>query len=181
MSDESQKKYELEKQSSHLEKQSSQSGMTRPEYGGLFGRRMHVDDTEEASARKKASKEYDAVAQELRRLEEREEASVPSPNPPEPTRSSGLPQWQRLLMAALHLIVGLVGFVLLLRISLAGAAFWFLFLLVAYPVALAFASRDQALDGHNLVKLYKLGVSQIPAIGEFLSRVTFGSFKKKDD
>jgi hypothetical protein len=48
------------------------------------------------------------------------------------------------------------------------ATLWLIFWIVAYPVALAFATGE-ALGQSNLVKLYSKGVEQIPILGQLYS------------
>lgn len=52
---------------------------------------------------------------------------------------------------------------------------WFLFLLVVYPLSLAFTTNVHQLERTDIVKLYEVGVSQIPLIGEFLTKFFFAS------
>jgi hypothetical protein len=49
-----------------------------------------------------------------------------------------------------------------------GAVLWLVFLIVAYPVALAFTTAQQSMDNHNLVEIYKAGVNQIPVLIRFV-------------
>jgi len=153
--------------SGQLQKYSSQTGLSR-----------RAPDTAIAPTSPEED-EYLSVARELEELEKREAAAGRSQKSPD--AATGFPYWERLLMAALHLIGGLVGFALLLRISELGAVFWFLFLLTAYPITLAFGARANTLGRHDLLQLYKVGVAQIPAIGKFLSQLFPDGVKKKDD
>lgn len=59
----------------------------------------------------------------------------------------------------------LAGFIFLPVVS---AVLWLLFLIIAYPVALAFTTAKQSMDNRNLVEIYKAGIRQIPVIGKII-------------
>jgi hypothetical protein len=166
------------------------SALQGPANAGLRSQRENEPETQTSRpataqavrAVQRAGREYEALEPEfesliLRPRERGAEGQPQSPAPQEPHSST---VWERLGMAALHLTAAMVGFFFLLRISLAGAVLWFLFLLVAYPVTLAFASRAHRLNHVDLKEIYKVGVEQIPGIGEFLGRILSFGYKKKD-
>ena len=160
-----------------LQKSNAQSAITR-RTGGTALERI---DLEAVEAQENARKDYEAIELELKGLENQKEKPAQQTRNSSITTSSGdSSKTKSLVMSALLLIVSLAGFVLLLRISLAGAIVWFLFLLVAYPVILAFSLRAEDFKNEDLLQIYKAGVAQIPAIGEFLSHAIPGESKKKD-
>jgi len=71
-----------------------------------------------------------------------------------------------LLLTFLHLGFALGGF---LYLNLVAAVLWFFFLLVAYPILLAFLVRAETLGNRDLITLYKAGLSQVPVIGKILA------------
>jgi hypothetical protein len=83
--------------------------------------------------------------------------------------------WVRNLVTLIVLLaIGLTGFYLLEPFP---AVLWFLFVLVATPVVLAFVQGSETIRGMNLLELYRTGVAQIPFIGQLLSRL-FGISKQ---
>ena len=72
----------------------------------------------------------------------------------------------KIVISIILLGFSLVGFILLPWIS---AVLWLLFLIIAYPVALAFTVARQSMDNHNLVEIYKAGLRQVPIIGRLFS------------
>lgn len=74
--------------------------------------------------------------------------------------------YMNIVLSILVLGFGLGGFFCLPPYQ---ATLWFLFVLVAYPVALAFTKGGRAWQAKDLIALYKVGVAQIPFIGGLLS------------
>jgi hypothetical protein len=77
-----------------------------------------------------------------------------------------------IIVSLLLLGASLLGFVLL---DIFKAALWLLFLIIAYPPALAVTSADPLPSG-DVVELYRIGVSKIPVIGKILTPL-FSSVK----
>jgi len=71
----------------------------------------------------------------------------------------------KIVISIILLGFSLAGFIFL---PWASALLWLFFLIIAYPVALAFTAANQSMDNRNLVEIYKAGLRQIPAIGRFL-------------
>jgi hypothetical protein len=172
-----------------LQKINTQSGISRRVGGGGLERFDGTTDysaaeretREDKKARKKAPKEYLAIESELKSLEQQErEAIRPTTNSPAELKSTNSSQKLNVVMSVLHLTISLIGFLLLLRISVVGGLIWFLFLLVAYPVTLAFAHGAHRLQSGDLLQTYKAGVAQIPVIGKLLSQFMSAGPKKKD-
>lgn len=63
---------------------------------------------------------------------------------------------------------GLAGFIFL---DWPKAVLWLLFVIAAYPVALAFTISGP-LPSNDLVQLYKVGLSQLPVIGTIIESVS---------
>jgi len=70
----------------------------------------------------------------------------------------------KIVISIILLGFSLAGFILL---TWASAVLWLFFLIIAYPVALAFTAAKQTMDNRNLVEIYKAGLRQIPFIGRF--------------
>jgi len=116
--------------------------------------------------------EYSALDPELRDLAKR------APFPKEQAKEASPPRGSvvaKIVLTCLHLGFALGGF---LYLNIAGALLWFLFLLVVYPILLAFLTRAETLNSGDLLAIYKAGISQIPAIGRILSPVL--NSKKND-
>ncbi len=92
------------------------------------------------------------------------------------TKPQPIPAIVRLGSAALLLGFALGGFFIL---PLYVAVLWLVFLIVAFPIGLAYMSHSQALGRDDLLTLYMTGVRQLPVIGRLLSGV-FPSVKKND-
>ncbi|NLJ49551.1 MAG: hypothetical protein GX428_08205 [Candidatus Atribacteria bacterium] len=73
----------------------------------------------------------------------------------------------KLACSVIILGIALLGFKYL---TLFTAVLWLLFLIIAYPVALAFTVAKQSFDNRNLVEIYKAGLTQVPIIGKFLPK-----------
>jgi hypothetical protein len=71
----------------------------------------------------------------------------------------------KIIISIILLGFALAGFIFL---PWASAILWLFFLIIAYPVALAFTMAKQSMDNRNLVEIYKAGLRQIPVIGRFL-------------
>lgn len=82
----------------------------------------------------------------------------------------------RLGSAALLLAFALAGF---LKLPLYVAILWLVFLIVAFPIGLAYMSHSDALERNDLLTLYRTGVQQLPVIGRLLGSVLPG-VKKND-
>lgn len=75
-----------------------------------------------------------------------------------------------------EIIFKIVISIILLGFSLTGfiwlpwtsAFLWLIFLIVAYPVALAYTSAKQSMDNNSLVEIYKAGLRQFPVLMRFL-------------
>src|SRR5271157_591545 len=76
---------------------------------------------------------------------------------------------ERELIWKIVISIILLGFALLGFVWLpwASAVLWLLFLIIAYPVALAFTASKQSMDNRNLAEIYKAGLMQVPVIGKF--------------
>src|SRR5215208_6285223 len=70
---------------------------------------------------------------------------------------------KQLSISALILGAGLLGFFILTPFS--KAVLWLVFMIVAYPPALAFTKAGR-LPSKDLIEVYRIGVSQIPFIGQ---------------
>jgi len=90
--------------------------------------------------------------------------------------SQPAPTIARLGSAVLLLAFALGGFFIL---PLYVAILWLVFLIVAFPIGLAFMSHTHALGKNDLLTLYTTGVQQLPVIGRLLSGVLPG-VKKND-
>jgi hypothetical protein len=73
----------------------------------------------------------------------------------------------KVIVSIMVLGFALAGFALL---SWSSALLWLIFLIVAYPVSLAFTFAKQSIDNHSLVEIYKAGVSQIPLLGKLFAK-----------
>jgi hypothetical protein len=73
----------------------------------------------------------------------------------------------KIVIAIFLLGIALAGFIQLPGYS---ATLWLIFLVVAYPVALAFTAAGQSMNNRNLVEIYKAGLTQVPIIGKLFSR-----------
>ena len=82
----------------------------------------------------------------------------------------------RLGSAVLLLAFALAGF---LKLPLYLAILWLVFLIVAFPIGLAFMTHSDSLGNNDLLTLYTTGVRQLPVIGRLLSGVLPG-VKKND-
>jgi peptidoglycan/LPS O-acetylase OafA/YrhL len=72
----------------------------------------------------------------------------------------------RIVITLIILAFALVGFYIL---GTGGGILWLLFFIVAYPPVLAFTASPTIKEETNLIELYRIGVSQIPFIGQTLS------------
>ena len=81
---------------------------------------------------------------------------------PKSTKSDRDQIW-KIVISVILLGFALAGFIWL---SWTSAALWLIFLIVAYPVALAFTTAEQSMDNRNLVEIYKAGLRQVPIIGK---------------
>jgi hypothetical protein len=88
------------------------------------------------------------------------------------SRASGLHQahgktmlW-KIAISIVLLSFALAGFFWLQWYS---ALLWLIFLVVSYPVALAYTAAEQSLDNRDLVQIYKAGLKQVPIIGKLLN------------
>jgi len=70
----------------------------------------------------------------------------------------------KIIISIILLGFSLAGFIFL---PWASAVLWLFFLIIAYPVALAFTTAKQSMDNRNLVEIYKAGLKQIPVIRRF--------------
>jgi hypothetical protein len=68
----------------------------------------------------------------------------------------------KVIVSVILLGFALAGFVWL---PFTSATLWLIFLIVAYPVALAFTTANQSMDNHSLTEIYKAGLTQVPLIG----------------
>jgi hypothetical protein len=85
--------------------------------------------------------------------------------------NNGDSNWLKNLITLIVLLgLGLSGFYLLEPFP---AVLWFLFVLVATPVVLAFVQSSGKFTPKNLIDLYRLGVKQLPFIGDILARLFF--------
>lgn len=66
------------------------------------------------------------------------------------------------------LILVLIGFAILPAF---GSVLWLFFLIIAYPLIIAFTTSEQSMDNVNLVEMYKTGLTQVPFLGEFFSKI----------
>ncbi len=69
----------------------------------------------------------------------------------------------KIIISIILLGFALAGFIWL---PFTSAILWLIFLVVAYPVALAFTTAKQSMDNQNLVEIYKAGLRQVPVIGK---------------
>lgn len=74
----------------------------------------------------------------------------------------------RLTMAIVLLGAALGGFYVLPTIA---ALMWLVFLVVAYPIGLAFGIGE-SMDQKSLLELFRIGIGQIPVIGKMFSGIT---------
>jgi len=74
---------------------------------------------------------------------------------------------KKILVSVVILGFVLAGFVLLDPYK---AVLWLLFMIIAYPPALAFAQAGR-IPAKSLVEIYKAGISQIPFLGGIISQV----------
>jgi hypothetical protein len=73
----------------------------------------------------------------------------------------------KIVISIILLSFALAGFVWL---PLYSAILWLIFLVVAYPVALAYTTAKQSMDNRTLTKIYKAGLTQVPIIGKLFGR-----------
>ena len=73
----------------------------------------------------------------------------------------------KIFTSIILLSFALAGFV---RLPWFSAVLWLIFLIVAYPVALAFTTSKQSMSNSNLVEIYKAGLSQVPVIGKLFKQ-----------
>jgi hypothetical protein len=100
-----------------------------------------------------------------------------SDEPTAPAPQKG--DWGRNLVTLIVLLAfGLAGFYFLE--SLVKAVLWFVFVLVVAPVILAYVQNAQSIKGKSLLDLYRIGVAQLPFIGDLLAKV-FGRTQAKPD
>lgn len=78
------------------------------------------------------------------------------------TKTSQYQIWKTIVSIIL-LGFALAGFIWL---PLTSAILWLIFLIVAYPVALAFTTAKQSMDNRSLTEIYKAGLRQVPVIGK---------------
>jgi len=69
----------------------------------------------------------------------------------------------KIIISIILLGFALAGFIWLPWTS---AVLWLIFLIVAYPVALAYTAAKQSMDNRNLAEIYKEGLKQVPVIGK---------------
>jgi hypothetical protein len=81
------------------------------------------------------------------------------------------------LVSIMLLIAAIVGFYLL---PLSNAVLWLLFLIIAYVPALA-ATVAGRLPARNVVELYRIGVSQVPFVGDIIKALVFPPSKNDPD
>jgi len=74
----------------------------------------------------------------------------------------------KLVSAALLLSFGLAGFWILPRF---GAVLWLLFLIISFPVSLAYIRKTPSRD-ENLVAIYRDGLKEIPIISRLLGETS---------
>jgi hypothetical protein len=75
-------------------------------------------------------------------------------------------------------VLKIITSIILLSFALAGfiwlswprAFLWLIFLIVAYPVALAFTTAKQSMSNKSLTEIYKKGLLQVPVLGKFFGR-----------
>lgn len=72
------------------------------------------------------------------------------------------PIW-KIVISIILLGFALAGFVWLPWYS---SILWLIFLVVAYPVCLAFTAARQSMSNRNLAEIYKAGLAQVPVIGK---------------
>jgi hypothetical protein len=65
------------------------------------------------------------------------------------------------------LVLVLIGFSILPPL---GSVLWLLFLIIAYPLIIAFTTSEQSMDNANLVELYKKGLSEVPVLGKIFGK-----------
>lgn len=76
----------------------------------------------------------------------------------------------KIIIAVILLAFGFASFKWLPPI---GAVLWLIFVIVAYPVALAYTTAQQSMDNHNLAEIYKAGIGQIPVLIRFIRNLLF--------
>jgi hypothetical protein len=77
----------------------------------------------------------------------------------------GRQEIMQIITSIMVLGIGLAGFFFLDAFK---ATLWFFFILAAYPPALA-VTRSGPWETRDVIQIYKLGISQIPFIGRYLS------------
>jgi hypothetical protein len=114
--------------------------------------------------------EFASIRDDLARLSDPRDPNE-GRTPAQPDRQAGQPLASRggtpLIAALVVLGFALGGFWLL---PAALAFVWFLFLFVAFPIALAFTVNAPTFGGNQLLELYKAGLKELPAIGRILGR-----------
>jgi hypothetical protein len=122
---------------------------------------------------------YRLSAKSLQEAADRRAAVEPVHISPASQQSAAEPLWHRVdfrrdvlrvVLSALLLVCALVGFAIL---GWPGSVLWLVFLIVAYPLGLAYA-MGEPLAGKDLVQIYRIGAAQIPAIGKLLEHIGIG-------
>lgn len=73
----------------------------------------------------------------------------------------------KMLAGFVVLILVLVGFAILPPF---GGVLWLLFLIIAYPLIIAFTTSEKSMSNANLVEMYKAGLSEVPVLGKFFEK-----------